>query len=58
MAACSNLFRCAAVWWFAFPFMTQGNGSEACFRRWLRLTAAPLTGINFAGHAAYSGGCR
>lgn len=38
---------------FSFAFMTQGNGSQARFRRWLRLTAASLTAINCAGQSGY-----
>jgi hypothetical protein len=43
---------------FPFPFTVQENGNEGLFRRWLGLTQAPLTGINFAGHGDYPGGYR
>jgi len=38
---------------FPFAFMPQGNGSEAPFRRWLKLTLIALTAINYAGQRGY-----
>jgi hypothetical protein len=43
--------QCAG--WFPFAFMTKGNGSGGPLRRWLRLTAASLTAINYAGQRGY-----
>ena len=41
---------------FPLAFMTQGNGTGARFRRWLKLTAAPLTAINRAAQGGYQRG--
>lgn len=49
-AECLNSRSAVAI---SFAFMPQGNGSKGRFRRWLRLTAAPLTAINYAGQSGY-----